>query len=155
MPEPPRYLLNLERQPLRFLKIRAHPAASRRDRAFRLYLFCLRQKRIPLQSLAREPGSCGVWGKAPNSVNQKPARVFGSNPLRVLKSGVHAGFKHRSLPAANSIYPPPADSNRNSGIHAANPAANYFTAKSKKSKKFLHAHSPFFIAHSSFFIAHF
>jgi hypothetical protein len=29
----------------------AHPAAP--DRAFRLYLFCLRQKRIPLQSLAR------------------------------------------------------------------------------------------------------
>jgi hypothetical protein len=25
----------------------------RTDRAFRLYLFCLRQKRIPLQSLAR------------------------------------------------------------------------------------------------------
>jgi hypothetical protein len=31
-------------------------AASGKDRAFHLYLFCLRQKRIPLQSLARSPG---------------------------------------------------------------------------------------------------
>jgi hypothetical protein len=41
------------------------------------------------------------------------------NPLRVPKSGFPAGFWHRSLPAANSIYPPLADSNGNSGIHAA------------------------------------
>jgi hypothetical protein len=44
---------------------------------------------------------------------------YRSNPLRVPKSGIHAGFWHRSLPAANSIYPPFADSNVNSGIHAA------------------------------------
>ncbi|MDR1353225.1 MAG: hypothetical protein LBK05_08080, partial [Treponema sp.] len=44
---------------------------------------------------------------------------YRSNPLRVPKSGVPAGFWHRSLPQANSIYPPPADSNGNNGIPAA------------------------------------
>jgi hypothetical protein len=38
------------------------------------------------------------------------------NPLRGLKTGILAGFWPWILPAAKSIYPPKADSNRNSGI---------------------------------------
>jgi hypothetical protein len=37
------------------LLLGAFPALRAGNRAFRLYLFCLRQKRIPLLSLARSP----------------------------------------------------------------------------------------------------
>ncbi|MDR1352470.1 MAG: hypothetical protein LBK05_04215, partial [Treponema sp.] len=42
-------------------------------------------------------------------------------PLRGQKIALRGDFLPRSLPAANSIYPPLADSNGNSGIHAATP----------------------------------
>jgi hypothetical protein len=42
--------------------------------------------------------------------------------LRVPKSGIPAGFGHRSFALQNSIYPPAADSNGNSGIPAARPS---------------------------------
>jgi hypothetical protein len=73
-----------------------------------------------------------VPGGAPGTASRP------SYPLRVPKSGIHAGFWNRSLPAANSIYPPMADSNGNSGIHAAgirhqafygNFTANYWKAR--------------------------
>jgi hypothetical protein len=78
----------------------------------------------------RIPGSAG--DRAIRSNKNAYVFLFRFYPLRVPKSAFHGGFWHRSLPAANSIYLPLADSNGNSGIHAAAPAAKFLTAKSKR-----------------------
>jgi hypothetical protein len=58
--------------------------------------------------------------------------------LRGQKIALRGDFLPRRLPAANSIYPPMADSNGNSGLLAAQKKvpgtkfAIYLTAKSKK-----------------------
>jgi hypothetical protein len=44
--------------------------------------------------------------------------------LRGQKIALRGDFLPRSLPAANSIYPPLADNKKNSGIHAAGCAEN-------------------------------
>jgi hypothetical protein len=68
--------------------------------------------------LRRGPGYTGFRFApffAPDGTKNAPRPSY---PLRVPKSGIPAGFWHRSFALQNSIYPPLADSNGNNGIHA-------------------------------------
>ncbi|MDR1352762.1 MAG: hypothetical protein LBK05_05705 [Treponema sp.] len=64
---------------------------------------------------------------------------YRSNPLRVPKIAIHGDFWHRSLPMANSISPPLAESNKNSAIHGAHPcrftALSFCSAKTHESSQ--------------------
>jgi hypothetical protein len=65
------------------------------------------------------PGRTGLSACIFFASGKKGYRFY---PLRVPKSGIPAGFGHRSFALQNSIYPPAADSNGNSGIPAARPS---------------------------------
>jgi hypothetical protein len=74
-------------QTVDFFTLGAFPARSAGNRAFRLYLFRLRQKRIPLQSLARFRVRGSPFGKKPHFQSRRDNRVdLFNNPVGCLTS---------------------------------------------------------------------
>jgi hypothetical protein len=68
---------------------------------------------------AVSPQKTGLSAPIPHKPLRGLLRYFRFYPLRAPQIGIPADLGQWSLPAANSIYPPSADSRGNSAIHGA------------------------------------